>query len=119
VLKEGARGGNQGFPHDLRRVPLQALFGSRPGDDPVTVAPAQLGFQLPILGPEAVELGIQRMDLIFHRRVETLREAMPELSPALAQLVDLAMDFFRGPHASLNDSSPSVIPKLQLVGVLL
>jgi hypothetical protein len=39
------------------------------------------------------------MDLIFHRRVETVREAMPELSPALAQLVDLTVDYFEGPHA--------------------
>ena len=73
---------------------LEAFFGTGARDDALTVAPAELGTELPLLVPKLLEALLQTAHLGLHLRVVALRQLVPELYATLAELVDLVVDAF-------------------------
>src|SRR5712691_10329404 len=81
---------------------LEALF--RPGarDDPLPVAPPQLRAELPLLLPQLLEPFLDAVHFGLQRRLIALGQVVPQLDPALAELVDLAVDVFQRSHIRFN-----------------
>ena len=75
---------------------LEALFGSGPADDLLTLAEAKPRLLVPERLPELVELCVEILDLGRDRRVETLGEAVPEILALLRELLDLGVNIFGG-----------------------
>ena len=89
-----------GAPASLRHPRRKRSSGSafeaffRPGalHDLLPLAEADAGADRAVLVPERVELLVERLDLLHQFGVTAIRKPMPELCPALADLVDLFMD---------------------------
>ena len=71
---------------------LEPFLGAGAGDDALTVAPAELGTELPLLLPKLLEALLQTAHLGLHVRVEALGQLVPKLYAPLAELVDLVVD---------------------------
>ena len=84
---------------------LEAFFGAGAGDDALTVAPAELGTELPLLLPKLLEPLLETMHLGLHLRVVALGQLVPELDAPFAELVDLAGGC--SPMFSFVSSTPS------------
>ena len=101
----------------LGGVALEALFGPGAGDDPLPVAPAHLGSELALLLPQLFEPVLDLPDLRLPFGVVSLRQRVPELDATLTELVDLAvddvdlaLDYFKVSHFSLQRRWTTAIP---------
>jgi len=63
-----------------------------------------------MLVPERMELLVELLDLPYELGITPVREPVPELSPTLAQRVDLCMDGRDDVHAPSNEGAELTIP---------
>src|SRR5207342_3503700 len=89
---------------------LEPLFGPGSPDDLVTLAESDARTLRSDLRPELVELCVERLDLLDHRRIASLRKRVPESHPSLAQLLDLGVVQRDGVHGDHNDPACPNIP---------
>ena len=90
---------------------LEPLFDARARDDLLAIAEAEGGAHGAVLVPQPVELRVDRLDLCTNVRVVLGGESMPELSPLLAQMLDLLVDLFACSHAVHNARHSPNIPE--------
>ena len=86
-------------PASRLRCALEALFGASATHDLLALTEDQAGFLDTKRLPESLEALVELLDLVFHGRVETLGELVPEHLALLRELFDLRMDLICG-HAS-------------------
>jgi hypothetical protein len=64
-----------------------------------------------VLLPERLEALVDRLDLLSHCGVAPLGQRVPEGNPALAERVDLVVEFRVDEHASVNEERAYPIPR--------
>jgi hypothetical protein len=89
---------------------LEPLFGACATDDVLTLAEAESCTFRSMLLPESLEADIECLDLVDHCGVTPLGQRVPEGYPALAQRVDLFVEFRVDDHANFNERRTYPIP---------
>src|SRR5207302_4634086 len=89
---------------------LQPLFSTGARDDVVAVAPPERRSSLPVLGPEGLQVLVERLDVGRDLRVVALREEVPQLVPLFVHTLDLGVDVFDRSHVSCNETPGFSIP---------
>jgi hypothetical protein len=94
-------------------VALEALFGAGARDDVLPVAPTKLGPQPPLFLPQFLEAILELPHLGLALEIVSFRQLVPQFNATLAELFDLAVDFFQFSHFPFQRRWTRAIPASQ------
>jgi hypothetical protein len=89
---------------------LEPLLGPGAANDVVALPEPEAGTLGTVLLPERLEPFVDRLDLVDHSGIAPLGQGVPEGYPALAQRIDLFVEFRVDDHASFNAERAYPIP---------